>query len=53
MNYKIINTVDPSGEEVQYLLADDTWIVPMTEKNPMYQAYLASLEEDQAQTAII
>ena len=40
MNYKIIDAVNPNGEEFQYLLADDTWIVPMTEENPMYQAWL-------------
>jgi hypothetical protein len=40
MNYKIIDTVSPEGVESQYLLVDDVWQVPMTEENPMYQAYL-------------
>jgi hypothetical protein len=40
MNYKIIDTISPEGVESQYLLVDDVWQVPMTEENPMYQAYL-------------
>ena len=45
MNYKIIDTVSPEGVESQYLLVDDTWQVPMTENNPMYQAYLNPAEQ--------
>lgn len=40
MNYKIIDATYPDGTEYQYLLVDDIWYVPMTEENPMYQAYL-------------
>ena len=40
MNYKIIDAVLPDGTDYQYLLVDNTWCVPMTEENPMYQAYL-------------
>jgi len=40
MSYEIIDAVSPEGVEFQYLLVDDTWQVPMTEENPMYQAYL-------------
>lgn len=46
MNYKIIDAVLPDGTDYQYLLVNDTWCVPMTEENPMYRAYLKSLENE-------
>lgn len=45
MSYKIIDAEYPDGTKYQYLLVDDVWQVPMTEENPMYRAYLKSLNE--------
>jgi hypothetical protein len=53
MNYKIIDTVSPEGVEWQYLLVDDVWQVPMTEENPMYQAYLNKDKAEQSTPIVI
>ena len=49
MNYKIMDAISPEGVQFQYLLVDDIWYAPLTEESPAYRAYLAWLEDPNAE----
>jgi hypothetical protein len=44
----MIESVSPEGIKLEYLLVDDTWIVPLTEENPMYRDYLNKDKAEQS-----